>query len=105
MPDECDTRCAVILAELTRIGRSVFADPSLELTPETTIDDVPDWDFMNHIKMMMGAECCFGIEFEVGEIENIGGVGDLVRLILSKLVVRSRHNLPRHPSATAGCAA
>ena len=86
------------------IGSILDLDPN-SIGESTRAENTPTWDSMNHIKMMMGAECCFGIEFEVGEIENIGGVGDLVRLILSKLVVRSRHNLPRHPSATAGCAA
>jgi acyl carrier protein len=74
-----------ILAEVTAIARSVFEDPSLELTLETTSDDVPLWASLAHIALVVEAECHFDIRFQVAEIEEIKNVGELVRLIHAKL--------------------
>ena len=74
-----------ILAEVTAIARSVFEDPSLELTPETTSDDVPRWDSLAHIALVVEAECHFDVQFQVAEIEEVKNVGELLRLIQAKL--------------------
>ena len=84
MRTRCDTDCAAILREVTSIFRSVFEDPFLELTPETTSDDLPAWDSMNHITVVVEAECRFDIQFETAEIEQLTSVRDLVRMIQAK---------------------
>jgi acyl carrier protein len=81
-----ETGRAEILAELNDIFRSAFADPSVELTLATTSDDLPGWDSMNHIAIVVEAECRFDIEFQVAEIEDITSIGELVELIASKRV-------------------
>jgi acyl carrier protein len=73
-----------VLAELTDMFRSVLRDPDIELTLQTTSDDLPAWDSMNHITLMVEAECRFDIEFQPLEIEQIVRVGDLVRMIQTK---------------------
>ena len=74
-----------ILAGITDIARQVFEDPALELTPDTTSDDVPRWDSMNHITLIVECECRFDIQFETMEIEELRSVDELVRLIQEKL--------------------
>jgi acyl carrier protein len=76
---------AAILTEVTDIFRSVLQDPGIELTPETTSDDLPGWDSMNHIALVVEAECRFDIQFQTAEIEVLASVGDLVRMIQGKL--------------------
>ena len=63
----------------------MFGDPLLEATLETTSDDVPRWDSMNHIALIVEAECRFGIEFRTAEIEDLKSIGELVRAIETKL--------------------
>ena len=76
---------AAILAEVSDIARSVFADPALELTLATTSDDVPCWDSMNHITLVVEVECRFDIQFQTAEIEELKSIGELVRAIHAKL--------------------
>ena len=76
---------AAILAGITAIARSVFDDPALELTLETMSDDVPAWDSMNHITLVVEAECRFGIQFQTAEIEDLKSVGELVCAIEARL--------------------
>lgn len=73
-----------VLAEVTDIFRSVFEDPTIELTLDTIADDVPCWDSMNHITIVVEVECRFGIQFQTAEIEELKSVGELVRAIQSK---------------------
>jgi acyl carrier protein len=74
-----------VLAEITDIARLVFEDPSLELTLQTSSDDVPRWDSLRHIALIVEAECRFDIRFRSNEIEELKSVGELVRLIQAKL--------------------
>jgi acyl carrier protein len=74
-----------VLAEITDIARLVFEDPSLEVTLQTSSDDVPRWDSLRHIALIVEAECRFDIRFRSNEIEELKSVGELVRLIQAKL--------------------
>jgi acyl carrier protein len=85
MPTGDFSGAAAILAEVTDIARSVFEDPQLELTPETTSDDVPAWDSMNHITLVVEIETRFDIQFAMAEIEELKSVGELVQAIETKL--------------------
>ena len=76
-----------VLAELADIFRSVLHDPDLELTPRSTVDDIPGWDSMTHISLVVEAECRFGIEFHPTEIDSLSSVGALARAIESKRAV------------------
>jgi acyl carrier protein len=72
------------LAEVTGILREVLDDPDVELTPETVAGDVPGWDSMAHIALVVEVECRFGITFLAPEVEALQRVGDLLRLIETK---------------------
>lgn len=79
-----------ILSDLTGILREVLDDPDLVLTPETSAADIPGWDSMAHIALVVEVECRFGIQFQAAEIEALRQVGDLVALIAAKRAAR-RH--------------
>lgn len=71
-------------SEIADIFRFVLNDEALEVTPHTTQDDVPGWDSMNHIALVVEAEVRFGVAFEPEEIDAFRSVGDLVAAILAK---------------------
>lgn len=73
-----------LLGELTDIFRLVLDEPELTLTEETTANDVPGWDSMTHIALLVEAECRFGITFQTAELDALQRIGDLVRLIETK---------------------
>jgi acyl carrier protein len=73
-----------ILAGLTTICRDVFDRPSLELTRDTSADDVEEWDSASNITLVVAVEEKFGVKFRTGEIEELRNVGDFVDLIAAK---------------------
>ena len=80
-----DPGTKAILAQISRIARSAFQDPLLELTYETTSDDVPGWDSMNHITLVVEIETHFDIQFPMAEIEELKSVAELIEAIEEKL--------------------
>ena len=76
---------AAILSGLTDLFREMFDDDALVLTPETEAADVPGWDSMNHITIVVETEQRFGVKFQTSEIEELKNVGEFVRVIERKL--------------------
>jgi acyl carrier protein len=77
-----------ILAIMTSMFRDLFDDPTIELTPGTTANDIEEWDSMNHITLVVEAEQRFGIKFQTAELEELKNVGEFVDVISKKLSMR-----------------
>jgi acyl carrier protein len=75
---------ADIIAKLQTIFDTVLLDPVV-LTPATTAKDVPEWDSLTHISLMVTVEKEFSVRFRVGEVENAQNVGELADLILKRM--------------------
>src|SRR5271163_3402805 len=50
---------AAVLAEITDVVRQVLEDRTIELAPDTAVSDMADWDSLNHIAILVEAECRF----------------------------------------------
>ena len=74
-----------VLKAVIQIIQDVFNDSSLEITPETTADDIDGWDFMRHINIVVAVEANFGVRFHAAELESLRKVGDLASLIEDRL--------------------
>jgi len=70
---------------LTEVFRQVFDDPEIELTPQTTADDIEGWDSLSHVNLIMAVETRFDIRFKPKEVLSFKNVGDLTRCVDSKL--------------------
>ena len=69
---------------LANVFRTVFKNPTLELSDTTTARDVPGWDSLAHISLISEIEGEFGIKFKLKELMNFENVGDLRRLVVAK---------------------
>ena len=73
-----------ILEQLTEIFRQIFDNDSIVLTPETTAEDIGEWDSFNHINIIVAAETHFDVKFQTAETEELKNVGHLIELIQRK---------------------
>ena len=73
------------LAELGSVFKQVFDDDSIELTRETTADDIDDWDSLTHMNLVIALELKFKIKFALGELQRMKNVGDMLDLVNRKL--------------------
>ena len=79
---------AEVYSNLTSVFREVFDDDTLQLTPETTAEDVEGWDSAAHVSLIVAAEMRFGLRFRTAELESLHNVGEFAELIQSKLEAR-----------------
>lgn len=75
-----------ILATLNPVFQEVFGDDSIEINMGTTADDIPDWDSITHIELIVAVEKHFNIQFKSADLPSLHNVGDLVHLIKNKQV-------------------
>ena len=75
---------AEIYAGLTGIFCDTFGDDSILLTPETQASDIPGFDSLKMVSILVGVRDRFGVKFRSREVDGIGSVGDLAKLIAAK---------------------
>jgi acyl carrier protein len=57
--------------------REIFQDPKLELTPDTLIQNIPNWDSFGHIQLVIALEEFSGVRFSSEQIDGFRTLGDL----------------------------
>jgi acyl carrier protein len=55
-----------------------------ELNEQTTASDVPGWDSLSHVNVILAVEKQFKVRFSNLEVLKLKSVGDLQRLVDSK---------------------
>lgn len=70
--------------KLAEIIRVTFEDEALEVTADTSADDIEAWDSVAHISLIFAIEEEFGFQFTSGELESMRNVGDLQNVITRK---------------------
>ena len=73
-----------IWARLGEIFLEAFEDDELELKPETTADDIDDWDSLSNIEILVTIEKNFSMRFNTGEVAGLNNVGEMVALIAER---------------------
>ena len=67
------------------IFRKTFKSPSLILHPEMTSFDVPGWDSLNNIALIISIEKELRVKFSAAEVVGLQNVGEMVKLVEKKL--------------------
>jgi len=73
-----------VLEQITGIFKDVLDNEDVALKDETTAGDVPDWDSLSHIQLVVAIEKHFKCRFSSKEIQSWNNVGEMVDCILSK---------------------
>lgn len=73
-----------VLTQLQTVFDDVFLEP-VRLTPELSAAEVPEWDSLLHISLVVAVEQSFGVRFRVGEVEATNNVGAFAELIARRL--------------------
>ncbi|HEY8074879.1 MAG TPA: acyl carrier protein [Labilithrix sp.] len=71
--------------KLHAVFRDVFDDDALTVTAQTTARDVPGWDSLNHVNLIVAVEKAFGIKLTTREATTLANVGELATLVEKKL--------------------
>ncbi|WP_421792094.1 acyl carrier protein [Hyphobacterium sp.] len=70
-----------IESDLLEVFRETFNDDSIEISRETTAEDIEGWDSLSHVGLIMAAEAKFEIRFNTTEISMLENVGEFMDII------------------------
>ena len=75
----------MIKHELKQVILEALRLDAWDLTDHTTASEVPGWDSLNHLNVILAVEGKFGVRFKNLELLRLKSVGDLQRLLDAKL--------------------
>ena len=84
MADPLAITSSTVVSRLQTVFDQIFLDP-VKVTPELSAHDVPEWDSLIQISLILTIERVFQIRFRVGEVEATQNVGELAELIVRRL--------------------
>ena len=76
-----------VLNEVENIFRDILDEESLNLTRDTTANDVDRWDSLTHIQLIVAIEKHFKVKFSSKEILSWKNVGELLDSLKDKVVL------------------
>ncbi len=73
-----------ILESVSKIMIDTFDIEGVEISNDTTAEDIDEWDSLSHIELISNIESHFKVRFALGELQDLKNIGDMVSLIASK---------------------
>ncbi len=73
-----------MMEQITEVFRDVFDDDNLVVTKETNANEIEDWDSLAQIRLVAAIGKTFDVTFELGELNHLKNVGEMVDLIAQK---------------------
>ncbi len=74
-----------VLIKVQEIFRDVLEDDDIILSYEINSNDIPEWDSLNHISLVVTIEKNFNIQFIASEIQDFKNVGEMCEVIVLKI--------------------
>jgi acyl carrier protein len=72
-----------VMQRLQQVFDRVFVEPPT-LRMDLQASEVPEWDSLKHVELLMAVEKEFSPNLTVGEMTSIQQVGDLVRILAQR---------------------
>ena len=70
-----------ILKDMTTVIRDTLDNDEILITPATTARDVPEWDSLSHVQLVVAVEKHFKVRFTSAEIRSFKNVGEMCEAI------------------------
>jgi acyl carrier protein len=83
MQDAISSRVEQIIADVVGVPRHT-------ITEETIFRDVPSWDSLSHLKLVMAVESEFGVQVLPDEAVEFASVKDISRILSRKGSIQSK---------------
>lgn len=75
----------MIKLDLKRVILQELKLDDWQIEAETLAAEIPGWDSLSHASVILAVEKAFGVRFSNAEVLKLNNIGDLQRLLDSKL--------------------
>ena len=65
--------------------RKILENDTIEINADTVIQDIDEWDSLNNVDLEMTLETECGIDFEVGEFEELKTIAEMISTVEKKV--------------------
>jgi acyl carrier protein len=72
---------ARILARLNGVFRDVFEDDRIEIVERTSANEIPEWDSLMHVVLVVAMSKEFGVKLSAAEVGRLQNVGEMLPLL------------------------
>lgn len=69
------------LAQLQDLFAETFGVERSSITPAGAQGEVPGWDSVGHLNLMLGLEASFGVRLQVRDMQNLTSVAAILRFL------------------------
>jgi hypothetical protein len=76
---------AKLASRLTRVLRHAFGQPTLDYQARVMMRDIPGFDSVHFVQMILAMEAEFGFELHEDEVDSIYTMGDVFALLQCKV--------------------
>jgi acyl carrier protein len=76
-------------AQVHGIASDLFAIPPDRITAESSPETIENWDSTQHLNFVLALEEKFGFQLSPEEMERMRNIGEIVKLVESKLQTTS----------------
>jgi acyl carrier protein len=73
-----------IYARIAKVFERVFDDVPDHIGPETGNEEIPAWDSVSHVNVILALEEEFKVKFTSAQVQKLGTVGQIADLIAQK---------------------
>ena len=73
-----------IVERLTKVFDAAFGLDAEQFSPDLAPEDVPNWDSVGHMNLVMELEKEFGQQFEVDEIMEMSSPAKIIEILKAK---------------------
>jgi len=74
----------VVWDRLTNVFRQVFDNDNIEITDTMTAADLPEWDSLSHITLVLAVEREFHVKLKAAEVGGLVNVGSFIKLLMAR---------------------
>jgi len=74
-----------VLEQVRTIASDLFSLPASEIGDDSTPETIANWDSIQHLNLALALEEKFSVQLSPEEIEQMRSVGQIARIIESKL--------------------
>ncbi len=74
-----------LLDRVRGIAADVFEVPLAQINPDSSPQNIENWDSVRHLNLVLALEQDFSLQFEPEEIDQLNNVGEIVTVVSRKL--------------------
>jgi acyl carrier protein len=80
---------ADLLNEVRTLAADVLRVPRSQISDDSSLQQIENWDSIEHVNLLMAIEQQFGVEFDPDEMVQMESIGKIGEILSRKVAIRA----------------